>query len=83
MPAGKAAMQLRYRDLLHRSDISENDIFIIISQPYIIVYIDSIIRNARGRFPELASVHVPKFQNGLIYLVVHFQISILHSAIKT
>ncbi len=26
-------------------------------QPYIIGYIDSIIRNARGRFPELASVH--------------------------
>ncbi len=33
-------------------------------KPYIIVYIDAIIRNARGRFPELASVHD-------VYLDIH------------
>ena len=52
-PAGKAAMLLRHHDSLHRS---EYQIFLKLKIIFL-VYIDSIIRNARGHFPELASVH--------------------------
>ena len=54
--AMQAGTALRHRGLRP----SNFDIFPVFSwekQPYKIVYIVSIIRNARGRSPELASVH--------------------------
>jgi hypothetical protein len=55
----KAATLLRHGDLLHRSKFQyfQSEYFQSEYWNPITVYNDSIIRNARGRFPELASVH--------------------------